>query len=167
LGTLNFNLVQNDVAIQTFNFKACLLMKSANHNNSHRPPGITAICVLLAGLACTGFGNAIVWNDAALISAASTIGLDVGGPLFAGIAGFYGTTALVCSASLWAMRKWAIYAYVIWAIAAIALGIYFALGYRPAPTYLKLLLVAALIGVLALGLAYVLRVYRAQPSGLV
>jgi len=95
-----------------------------------RPIGAALLALVLGWLAVAGFGNALMWRAARasfqlpetsplwrFIEAASS-------PLFSLLAFAYGATALASCIGIWRMRPWMGKAFLAWAVAVTALGMW-------------------------------------------
>src|SRR5687767_11744132 len=71
-----------------------------------RPPGATALSILLVVLGGAGFGNAYVMVTES----------EYGAPVLATVAVLYGITALACAVGLWRRKRWAYPAFLLWAV---------------------------------------------------
>ena len=91
-------------------------------NPAPRPSSVTVVSAILAFVAVAGFGNAAVWNQSELISAAARYGFAVGGALHTSIALIGAVAALATSVGLWRMASWARPAFMFWSLSVVAYG---------------------------------------------
>jgi hypothetical protein len=124
---------------------------------SSRPGGITALSIIIAFFALSGFGNA------ALVSS------DGGGwthytlELISAIT--YGFSGALASIGLWRMRRWTLAAYSIWALTAIGAIVLFLIDFVPPEARRPIAYLAWPVLLLSLGYWYIRRALnRAAPA---
>ena len=114
-----------------------------------RPGGITALAVIVAFFALSGFGNAALvlsegggWTHKTLAVISAVV---------------YGLSGAAASIGLWRMRRWTIAAYGIWAMTAIGTILLFLFDFVPPDARRPIASLIWPVALLGLGYFYIRR----------